>query len=231
MLIKEELASSATKIRVEYTSPNKCPICGKAIEPKKLASHIDQDQRLSVMFLCPGCNCSFLSVYNNPHKTTNTALNTTFDLYSSAPLEIEDIHFPKEIDSISQNFSKIYNQAHKAEEYKLNEIAGIGYRKALEFLIKDFCILLHPEEEQDIKKKLLSKCINEYLTEYKHLQNVSTVAYWLGNDETHYFKEFTSNDINDLKNYLEAVILYIQLEAKNGSAKEIIQKRYSQKNQ
>ena len=35
-------------------------------------------------------------------------------------------------------FLTIYNQSLSAEDNNLDQIAGIGYRKALEFLIKDY---------------------------------------------------------------------------------------------
>lgn len=44
----------------------------------------------------------------------------------------------------------------------LNEIARIGYRKALEFLIKDYCIDKNKEEEK-IKKEPLSQVIINYI--------------------------------------------------------------------
>ena len=39
----------------------------------------------------------------------------------------------------------------------------MGYRKSLEFLIKDYAIAFHPDKETDIVKSQLSPCINEYI--------------------------------------------------------------------
>lgn len=52
----------------------------------------------------------------------------------------KDIVFSDIINEISPGFVKIYNQAHEAEIRLLDDIVGGGYRKALEFLIKDICI-------------------------------------------------------------------------------------------
>jgi hypothetical protein len=53
----------------------------------------------------------------------------------SKPFSISEREFSKIIEDISEKFSKIYNQAQNAEISNLDEIAGPGYGKALEFLI------------------------------------------------------------------------------------------------
>lgn len=54
---------------------------------------------------------------------------------------LSSVHlFDKKIDEISPKFNEIYKQALAAEVSNLNEIAGLGYRKSLEFLIKDIAI-------------------------------------------------------------------------------------------
>ena len=60
-------------------------------------------------------------------------------------------------------FSIIYNQALTAEKYKLDEIAGVGYGKALEFLIKDYVKSNHSGKEAVIEKQSLGDVINNYL--------------------------------------------------------------------
>ena len=40
-------------------------------------------------------------------------------------------------------------------------IAGMGYRKALEYLIKDYIIYINPDKESEVKSMLLGKCIND----------------------------------------------------------------------
>lgn len=215
---------------VRFETPDECPICHKRIEPVYLYGNVDTESNASVFYYCRGCDNSFVSRYKDLRlfNTTNRTFECTY--HRSEPVKFEERIFTDDIIEISPNFSKIYNQALQAEQYSLNEIAGIGYRKALEFLIKDFCILLHPEEEDSIKGKFLNNCIQDYLDKYEPLRDVSTVAVWIGNDETHYVRTHTGKDINDLKKYLDSVVLYVQLEANTGSAKDIIQKRRSQKN-
>lgn len=105
---------------------------------------------------------------------------------------------PQEIKDLSPSFDKIYAQATQAEASGLDEIAGVGYRKAFEFLIKDFCISQSPEKESEIKGKFLGKVINDYI-EDPNIITCSKRASWLGNDETHYIRKWSDKDINDLK--------------------------------
>jgi len=58
--------------------------------------------------------------------------------------------FPKEVEKYSKNFIVIYNQAFTAEINGLTEICGLGYRKAFEFLIKDY--LIKKIQKKNIKK-------------------------------------------------------------------------------
>lgn len=43
---------------------------------------------------------------------------------------------------VSPQFVEIYNQAKAAESFQLDQITGLGLRKALEFLIKDLEVLI-----------------------------------------------------------------------------------------
>lgn len=109
--------------------------------------------------------------------------------------------FSEAIEEISPSFVKIYNQAAKAEANGLDEVAGVGYRKALEFLVKDYLIGTYPDEEDEVRKKYLGDCIKEHLKD-EALRNCAQLAAWLGNDETHYERRWIDKDIEDLKNLI-----------------------------
>lgn len=68
------------------------------------------------------------------------------------PLSVKD-DFSDEIKDISPSFVRIYKQAAESELLSLHELSGMGYRKALEFLIKDFIVYLDPNEHAKILKK------------------------------------------------------------------------------
>ena len=114
------------------------------------------------------------------------------------------------IQKISSKFVDIYNEAEHAESEGLMEICGMGYRKALEFLIKDYLISLYPNETESIKTELLSKSINRI--SYDKLKKVATKSAWLGNDQAHYVQKYENRDIDDLKKYIDATVHWILTE-------------------
>ena len=66
------------------------------------------------------------------------------------------------------------------------QICGTGYRKSLEFLIKDYLISTLPEDQHEaIKNKFLNNCIRDNISNI-NIKTVASRAVWLGNDETHY---------------------------------------------
>jgi len=99
---------------------------------------------------------------------------------------------------VSPSFVDIYAQASAAEDWGLNQICGPGYRKALEFLVKDYCLSSKPEHEKEIRKTLLGSCIKEYI-EDSNVKECAKRATWLGNDETHYLRKWEAKDVKDLK--------------------------------
>jgi hypothetical protein len=121
-----------------------------------------------------------------------------YEIKRTAPLNAQKATFPELVAEVSPTFVLIFNQAMVAEAQELDQLVGIGLRKALEFLIKDYLIQETPGEADAIKKAMLGTCINNYVTD----QNVKTCAEratWLGNDETHYTRKWETQDIQDLK--------------------------------
>ena len=135
--------------------PNECPYCHKIISPI-LITHNKSSKGVELIFSCSNQQCqkAFIGFY------ASEQLNN-FNLFDVSIGEVKDVVFSENIICISPSFSKIYNQANFAEQNKLYEICGVGYRKALEFLIKDFLIMKNPENEKSIKIKALGKCISE----------------------------------------------------------------------
>lgn len=157
------------------------------------------------IFLCTSCQRSFVADYRVISKGNDYA--------STGPLNIGPVSYVKapfdnNITTMSPQFDKIYNQALAAETSGLDEIAGLGYRKALEFLVKDFAIHQHPSEAEDIKKQMLSPCIKKYIDnpQIKTLVERST---WIGNDEAHYIRKQEDRDVNDMKAFIKATVYFI----------------------
>ena len=105
----------------------------------------------------------------------------------------------------------IYNEAIEAESHNLEEISGVGFRKALEFLMKDYCMLLHPEEKEKIIKMTLAGVIKTYV-EDPSIKSISQRAVWLGNDETHYYRKWEGKTVEDVKKLIELTVYWIKME-------------------
>lgn len=119
--------------------------------------------------------------------------------------------FNNEVKNISSQFVIIYNQAYTAEQQNLLEICGVGYRKAIEYLIKDYTIKENPEKEDNIKRMQLSNVISTYVNDPK-IKSVAKRATWLGNDETHYVRKWNGKDLRDLKVLIELTVHWIEME-------------------
>ncbi|MGP8215477.1 MAG: hypothetical protein ACLQQ4_07935 [Bacteroidia bacterium] len=196
--------------------PDECPFCHRKISPLVQIAN-SSGNTIRVVFLCPadGCKELFIAYYaiikqGNGINSMNSALEGVSIGRNKSMI------FHKSINEISPTFIEIFNQAFAAEQYQLLQICGVGYRKALEFLIKDFAIKSNPpEKESDIKKKDLGKVISEYIKDDtgSKIKIVSKKAVWLGNDETHYVRKWGTKDLGDLKNLIDLTLTMIQAES------------------
>ena len=212
-----KISDTSSNAYVSIEEVSQCPICKHAIKPVIISSTIFKDSedklKLAVTNLCRACNNTFINQYKN--LSGETLLNgyvsykySKFDY--SAPNKFIEQEFDDLIKNTSPNFVKIYNQAYAAEAQNLDEIAGIGYRKALEFLIKDFLILQNPNKDDAIKGTPLGSCVNNYI-DNPQLKIAASRAIWLGNDQTHYIQKFNDKDITDLKRLIRLTVHWISM--------------------
>ncbi|NWE90524.1 hypothetical protein HX893_20570 [Pseudomonas reactans] len=115
------------------------------------------------LFACPRANCKkiFIATYKFDD------FHGIYAIKSLLPRTPKVASIAQEIADISPQFLAIYNQAYQAEAYGLGEIAGVGYRKSLEYLIKDYCTSLHPDKEEDIKKRPIAQVIEAFVSKEK----------------------------------------------------------------
>jgi hypothetical protein len=202
---------------VEYEfSPDVCPICHHAIHPQVLQSTLNGNPSsvgtlLEIAFKCTHrtCQSMFIGQYERGQIQPGGIKVGVFYLKQSVPQKYLAPKIAQEVQEISISFKNIYEQACAAEAFQLNEIAGVGYRKALEFLIKDYCIHKKPESEEKIKSALLGTVINNYVEDV-NLKACAQRAAWLGNDETHYVRKWEDKDIKDLKILIELSCVWVK---------------------
>ena len=168
-----------TTVTVNYEAIEECPNCKKALAPQNLYGIVharDDKEILSVADYCNGCHSLIVSEYEISRKLTRTLSDgrkeyseknyNMIKLNHSAPINFKEKEFNEKLKKVSPQFVKVYNQALKAEEFSLDEIAGLGYRKSLEFLIKDFAIYNNPEKADEIKSTWMMKCIKDYIDRF-----------------------------------------------------------------
>ncbi|MFS7238164.1 DUF4145 domain-containing protein [Carnobacterium divergens] len=195
---------------VNINLPNHCPHCGTIMTPNvhfgvSLDSYYDDNSIVAVMVNCTNDSCKkFYSLSYNYYKLTGRT--KIIDEQYRPPIKVE---LPENIEKVSKTFVEIYSQATIAESEKLDQIAGVGYRKALEFLIKDYAIRNNTDDEEKIKKKMLGAVISEFLGDFRKLQNLAKAATWIGNDETHYERKHTDKDIRDMKAFIRSASQFI----------------------
>ena len=151
------------------------------------------------------------------------------DIYAEAvsfepKKNIEKKIFSSYILELSPSFCEIYNQAYIAQQQNLDKISGMGYRKALEFLVKDYAIFLKPEDKDKIKNASLSSCINNYIDNQK-IKQLSLASTWLGNDETHYIKKHQDYTIDDIITFIDATVSFINSDLAAIKAEKLISSR------
>lgn len=185
--------------------PDKCPICHQGITPKYINGFLDYDI-LYLGFNCIKNNCSryFITQY---YRDFRNDYHIDRDIISSPNA---DIH-PEVISTISPNFVTIYGQAQIAQESGLSQICGMGFRKAFEFLVKDYLVTKNPTREDEIKSKFLGVCISEMIENTK-IKDIASRAAWLGNDETHYVRIWAGLDVESLKQLIKLTTYWIEAE-------------------
>lgn len=210
--MKKYFTENCEKMCCEY--PTNCPICDNSISPDRKAAFYNSDLHLvTMLFSCPACGKGFLSYYDSTGGyESHNGYNYIRLLYkNSAPKIPKEKVFEECIKRISPNFCDVYNQSYYSECYELTQLSGMGYRKSLEFLIKDYCSYKNVDASDKIKSMLLSQVIEEYI-ESEKIKSLAKISTWLGNDETHYVKKFEDKDIEDLKKFINATVAFITYE-------------------
>lgn len=215
MLIPESLKFGNTINSYAINEPDECPLCHVSIKPEKIHIHpywSNRKKYAAAMYMCTHCSMVFCTLYECIDSSTSLNGRSLYlsKLLYIGPTRYIEQSFDQSIAQLSPQFVKIFNQAKAAESSSLDEIAGIGYRKALEFLVKDYCIHLHPEKEQDIKETPLSRCIRDYI-DISQIQTLAERATWIGNDETHYIRKHEDRDVTDMKRFIDAMVHFISM--------------------
>lgn len=210
-------------IDIEVEEVGKCPCCGIATSPTFLEGftipHADLPHTIYayIALYCTSCHSIYTARYISNRGVSNLQLDSVF------PKVAKEISFSDNINELSPTFVSLYNQASVAEtNVEIYGLAGIGYRKSLEYLIKDYLIKMKHQDKDTIIKMDLGNCVNKL---DDRMKTISKASIWLGNDETHYFRKNPEYDIEDLKSFINAVINYIELDFAIDKASNLVNKK------
>lgn len=186
-----------------------CPYCNISTDATRVeikSFTIENGLIADVTYKCTSCD----KVFHVSYVKLNG--ENMFNPYSVYP-NFQGREFSDEIKNISPRFVKLYNQAYKAEYDNNLELAGCGYRNALEVLIKDFAINVLKEKKEDVVRIKLYGAIEKYLSDID-MSKCADVVRILGNDNTHYERDYENIDFKVLKQYLNIFIEMIEVQIK-----------------
>lgn len=195
-----------------------CPSCHVAVVPKILHGYYVKNEpsftypyRVNIAMFCVNCRRIFMAEYNatTSPKSYNKVLfaETIRGLY---PTELKEKEFSPIIKNLSSLFVTTYSQSEAAYDAHLLEIAGCGFRKSIEYLIKDYLCHKDPQSSEAIKSEFLGNSIKRI--DDRRIRTLAERATWIGNDETHYVKKHDNLDIQDMVRFINALLHYIEME-------------------
>lgn len=208
--------------------PDQCPYCQKYVSPivqwkYAVPGAVDTESRsiprgLQVVVLCPNRQCMNLYIVDFLLTKGLGTAAAPFHVRVKGYIPIVPLRldFAEKLGEISPGFPEIYNQSYAAEQYGLTEVAGAGYRKALEFLVKDFAILSFPDDAAAIADAELRTVLSRWVHNRK-ISSMAARAAWLGNDQTHYVRRWQDKDMEDLKALLRVVVNWVLLETETSN--------------
>lgn len=185
-----------------------CPHCGKNMEPHQVANLFDSPSGMALLtFRCTISECMKYFVLEYADSSQYNPGNLVNYQYNGAV----NVDISSNIRKLSPIFRDTFIEATIAEFKNLTNITGLAFRKSFEFLIKDFASYQNPEKVEKIRSNSLNNVIDMFYKDMPKIQELLHIIRRIGNDETHYYREFTDIDVKDLKKLIYNFSLYIDM--------------------
>lgn len=207
----------------EVQVSDKCPICHYGIDMSMgnyLNYHDIHDDSKSFNIIsihsCPHCHNGFVIMHHMKVQGNKCAEESQSVYPTTAP----NLQIDEDIRQISPDFYEIYNQCLIAKNDGLNQLYGMGFRKALEKLVTDFAI---KQNENDANKILGMSLHNRIETYFKDsdAKTALMACKWLGNNETHYENCNDEQDLQLFEDLIEDTLYYIHRKIRHKQAEHI----------
>lgn len=214
IVLKPVDTTQPDSLNASYWSDGICSRCNTAIfstQYRKGFYLYDETYINAFIFeFCPNCNQVSIREYYHVSppiiKSSDPGMVFSLDLSREIqrrfPIHTKLRSFPENISNFSPDFIKIYNQTEIAENMGLSEICGPGYRKALEFLIKDYKMYIAKDDAA--KDKVIETTLGKHAKEMQDEDTtlIASTAVSLGNSYTHYINEYENCPISELKEFI-----------------------------
>ena len=217
------LRSDNTVTHFEIDKPNVCPDCQQSGDHTMLNQSINRvDKEVSLTLECTMCYSIFFAKFDviTPKEKFHHIGPVITYLKQTFPLQKVETNLPEEMNALFPEFENIYSQATYAEVHGLDLIKGIAFRKAVEFLVKQYLIDSDPDQEQEIRDEFLGKSIKRI--QHPLIHKLSTAATWLGNDEGHFTRKHEDYDVADMKRFILALSHLIVAEKVAEAASQLV---------
>lgn len=188
--------------------PKFCPQCGAVNNPvtnilsrQNVKTSEENELIASASHYCNACS--------KAHFTIQVQSSGSSYLVKAVYPETQPSLLPEEIYELSPRFVKIYSDSEAAEQRGATELAGTGYRSALEILIKDYALKYSEDDKDTIAKLNLANAIGKYFK--GDFFSAAEVVRLLGNDYTHWDKKYDFK-LEQLKAYLNVFIGHVKVQ-------------------
>lgn len=195
--------------------PDTCPHCKRLVVLSfNQVTFNKQTSEIQALFFCSYRECTgmVLAYYSIDGEGIARLISTD-------PPLLNEEEFPGFANELSPNFVLIFQEASRAKARGLEQVAGPGFRKAGEFLVKDYAKSLITETDKEKKKELEKAIEHKFVGQViadsiadPRVQKVAKRVFWLGNDESHYLRKWTEKDISDMLTLIKLTLNWIEIE-------------------
>ncbi len=203
-----------------YELPTFCPRCRTDAVPTLLGAatiSAAPDEwmfpTLNVPVRCQRCNLAYIAEYYGDPVNVGPQMGDveiTYTFKRTIPNAFPSRELATTLQRISPRFTQVYGEAAAAEYDSLYEVAGVGYRRALEILVKDYLIARDPDNRPEVHKTWLSNCIEKFI-EDPTIQDLARRANIIATDFAHY-ERYGANELKDLVTLIDLVGAWIVLQ-------------------
>ena len=183
--------------------PQSCPLCGIGNNPTTNEVgrlEIQEGYVFTLHHRCPACKKYHMTNQEYLKQDDKTTMILVYP--NKVVIDIDDLfieHAPR--------FVEFYSEAIEAEKMGLENIAGTGYRSAIECLIKDYALAFELDTKEYLSdpKLTFNNAIDRYVKDDDLLKGTLIPMSIVGNGYTHWNKS-TSISLPQLKNYVDIII-------------------------